>query len=265
MADSADVYVLSCPTALTVGTPFSASFRVVNTGTVPLDPAQRHRLGSQGPQDTGRWGRGRVALPGIIQPGGSQDFTVDGFVPQEAGTFQFAWQALQEGVRWLPKIAQSIQVTVAPGSGGGGGGGAGLTLPPFNVSKWRGPHPVGGVCSVLILNTGPIAADKKVWDMSINNDTERTIIIVGIDDWLGVSMGGRTDTQLWVARNSDGCFLFLSPRDHYADESQGNFRHHPRSHGFVVTPGDGLRFNFFANGFTPGAQFHYQTVFHYTG
>ncbi len=273
MTASADVSVLSVPTALTVGVPFSAMFRVLNTGTIPLDPALKFRLGSQGQQDTMRWGRGRVELPGIIAPGQSVDFNASGFVPHEAGTFQFAWQMLQEGVSWYPRIAQSIQVMVSvdpnvpqppppPPPG--------LIVAPFPVSKWP-TYPAGGLSSVLILNTGPFNSDGTEKVAVLQNDTQRTIWICKVDDWLGVDFAGRMDTQLYAARNSDGSYLFLSPRDHYGDGPQGNWRFHllPND-GFAISPGDGLTFKWFARGFTPaglpspGTHAHYQTTIFYS-
>jgi len=266
MTLNADVSVLSAPTALTVGVPFGATFRVINTGNVPLDPAQHFRLGSQQPQDTGRWGRGRVEFPAAIPPGQSVDWTVDGFVPQEAGTFQFAWLTLQEGVRWFGRIAQSIQVTVASDPNRPPPPPPGLIVAPMPVSQWRGPYAGGGLCSMQVLNTGPFVADKSEKKATLMNDTGRNIVIYKVDDWLGVDMTGRMDTQLYAARLSDGCFLFLSPRDHYVDDPQGNFRSHYLPEGFVVAPKDGLIFVWFANGFSPaGVHAHYQTTLYYMG
>ena len=268
---NADVAVTACPASLTVGVPFSASFLVRNTGTVSLEPTLNFRLGSQQPQDTARWGRNRVELPASVPAGGSKEFTVDGFVPQEAGTFQFAWLTLQEGVRWFGRITQSIQTVVAPDPHGNTiapttDATAGLLTSPAPVSRWPGPYQGGGPSSTLILNTGPLNADRKVWQANAKNDTNRTVWVTKVDDWLGVSMGGRCDTQIYAERSSDGSFLFLSPRDHYADAGQGNFRSHLMpGNGFALAPGDSLQFVFFANGFTAGAQFHYQTVLHYEG
>lgn len=267
---NADVAVTHAPAALTVGVPFSASFLVRNTGTAVLDPAQHFRLGSQGPQDTGRWGTARVELPEMILPGATKEFTVDNFVPQEAGTFQFAWLTLQEGVRWFGRILQSIQVTVAaaPGSGSGSGSGGtqGLVTAPANVSAWKGPYPAGGGSSVLILNTGPFAATPGAKQAVLTNDTQRTVRVLKVDDWLGADLNSQMDTQIYAVRNSDGSFLFLSPRDHYANGPEGNFRQHALpGDGFVLAPGDGLTFVWFANAFAAGPRAHYQVVLHYEG
>jgi len=274
MPVNADVEVLAVTTnPVTVGVDFGATFRVTNTGSIPLDPAVNFKLGSQDPQDTTQWGLNRVALPQAIQPGGQLQFDAVGFIPQKPGAFQFAWRIVQEGIAWGGTIKQSILLSVNQGTGPPPAptptpNPSGLITAPQDVSKWPAQYLSGGLASIFILNTGPFLADVNPpvqYSASFKNDTTRTITLYKVMDWLGVDLNGQMDTQIYAIRASDQSFIFLSPSDHYANGSRGNFRYHDFPQGITLAPNDSVTLAWFARGFSRGVHAHYQTVLYYQG
>jgi hypothetical protein len=96
-----------------VGQSYSVTVVMENNGGAAWDPALGYKLGAQNPQDNSTWGTHRASLPGIIYPGqwGYITFTVR--APSTAGTYNFRWRMLREGVAWFGEYSanQPINVT----------------------------------------------------------------------------------------------------------------------------------------------------------
>ncbi|MDO8495194.1 MAG: hypothetical protein Q7S32_01540, partial [bacterium] len=110
---------LSAPTSVTTGQTFSAQVSLGNNGTKPwTTDGTPHRLGSQDPQDTNRWGLTRVDLPSQpINTGQGTTFSFSATAPATAGTYPFSWQMVEEGVGWFGTMcSQNITVTSPPGA-----------------------------------------------------------------------------------------------------------------------------------------------------
>src|SRR5690606_13441279 len=80
------------------GERFSATVRVHNTGGTVWDPGKNYRLGSENPRDNLNWGTNRIYLSEALHPGAVRDVSATLTAPQTAGTYQFSWRMLQEGV-----------------------------------------------------------------------------------------------------------------------------------------------------------------------
>ncbi|HEX8704467.1 MAG TPA: M12 family metallopeptidase [Myxococcaceae bacterium] len=101
------------PTTMKVGTSYTVTVVMENNGGVAWDPGLGYKLGSQNGQDNTTWGFNRAALPGVIYPGqwGYINFTVR--APSTAGSYNFQWRMLREGVAWFGDSSanQVINVT----------------------------------------------------------------------------------------------------------------------------------------------------------
>lgn len=124
---------MSVPAQMYVGQPYQVSVTMRNTGVTTWTSEQAHRLGSQAPQDTLRWGLGRVALTSPVTPGAQVTFTFTVTAPSTAGTYSFQWRMLQELVEWFGDTTTlrriSVVTTTPPDDGGG------LCFDP-EIRKW---------------------------------------------------------------------------------------------------------------------------------
>jgi putative Ig domain-containing protein/matrixin/Ig-like domain-containing protein/S-layer family protein len=107
----------SVPTSMTPGQVTSATLTMRNSGTTTWT-AGTYRLGSQNPQDNSTWGLNRVNLASSVAPGSDATFTFNITAPA-AGTYNFQWRMLQEGVAFFGASSTNVSINV---SGGGGGG-----------------------------------------------------------------------------------------------------------------------------------------------
>src|SRR4030095_11284844 len=81
----------SKPATVNAGATFSATITMNNNGSKPWTVAGNYRLGSQNPQDNGRWGLGRINVSGTINPGQNGAFTTTFTAPTTPGTYAFDW------------------------------------------------------------------------------------------------------------------------------------------------------------------------------
>jgi hypothetical protein len=100
----------SVPLSMNAGQFYSVSVSMKNSGDTTWTAANSHRLGSQNPQDNGNWGTGRVYLSSSesIAPGGTKTFSFSVRAPASAGTYNFQWRMLREGVEWFGGYTQNI-------------------------------------------------------------------------------------------------------------------------------------------------------------
>ena len=70
------------------------------------------KLGSQWPQDNSTWGAGRVLLPASVPDGGEVTIRFTVRAPATAGTFNYQWGIVNEGVAWLQDFTPPRQIQV---------------------------------------------------------------------------------------------------------------------------------------------------------
>lgn len=112
---SATVVAQSVPASMDAGYTYDASVTLQNNGSNTWTQADLYRLGSQNPQDNWTWGLNRVELPASVPPGGQVTFNFYVTAPSYAGTYNFQWRMIHEGVEWFGDATPDIPVEVYPG------------------------------------------------------------------------------------------------------------------------------------------------------
>jgi hypothetical protein len=104
----------SVPTQMVAGQTYQVSVTMKNNGTKTWKQAENFRLGSQNPQDNATWGTGRVNMNAgeQIAAGQNKTFTFNVVAPSAAGTYNFQWKMLQEGVQWFGGTSTNVAVQV---------------------------------------------------------------------------------------------------------------------------------------------------------
>ena len=112
-ADDAKFVKQSVPKTMVAGKGYEVSITMKNTGTAPWTGLKR--LGSQSPEDNKMWGMARVDLsPGDnIKPSETKTFKFNVQAPPEAGTHDFQWQMVVEGVKWFGEMSPNVKVKVS--------------------------------------------------------------------------------------------------------------------------------------------------------
>lgn len=140
--DDASFVSQQVPGKVKPGKAFTARVTFRNTGTQAWRRSGGVKLGSQSPQDTGRWGLNRITLRNrdAILPGQSKTFEFRASAPMIAGLYTFQWQVLREGVHWFGESSPTLSIQVgsggdatgggSDGSGGGPTGSSGTPTPP---------------------------------------------------------------------------------------------------------------------------------------
>ncbi len=111
----------SVPTSMTAGQSYSVSVTMRNSGTSTWTTANKYNLGSQNPQDNKTWGFDRVPLPASVAPNTEVTFKFTVTAPATAGTYNFQWRVVQDGVAWFgaytPNVAVDVTAAVTPAPG----------------------------------------------------------------------------------------------------------------------------------------------------
>ena len=104
----------SVPTTMTAGQQVSVSVTMRNTGTTTWSTGNLYRLGAINPYDNATWGMNRVLFGANenIAPGQQKTFTWTVTAPSAAGTYNFQWRMVQEGVTWFGAESPNVVVTV---------------------------------------------------------------------------------------------------------------------------------------------------------
>jgi len=102
------------PASMETGRIYDVRVSFRNIGTTTWTRAAGYKLGSQSPQDNGRWGTGRVELAGneAVAPGAVKDFDFPVRAPAQAGTYPFQWRVLRENVEWFGEPSTALSVPV---------------------------------------------------------------------------------------------------------------------------------------------------------
>jgi hypothetical protein len=118
-----------------------------NTGTTTW-ATSTYKLGSQSPANNTDWGLSRASLTKNVPPGAMGVFTFSVRAPTTAGTYNFQWQVIQEGVGSFGAVSPNV-----PFNNGGGGGtnGASFVSQSVPASMTAGQ---AAAASVTMSNTG---------------------------------------------------------------------------------------------------------------
>jgi len=95
---------------------FDVSITMENTGCVTWSAAGGHMLGSQNPQDNGRWGTQRIYMGTghTVEPGQTYTFTATLTAPHVPGLYDFQWRMTEgAGYGWFGETTGNIQIQVA--------------------------------------------------------------------------------------------------------------------------------------------------------
>jgi hypothetical protein len=104
------------PTTMTAGQQYSVSVTMRNTGSMAWTAATLFRLGATNPYDNTSWGMNRVALAAAdnVGPNEQKTFSWTVTAPAAAGTYNFQWRMLREGVAWFGDLSSNTVITVNP-------------------------------------------------------------------------------------------------------------------------------------------------------
>jgi RHS repeat-associated protein len=150
------------PATMRAGQPYNVTVQMQNTGTTTWTAAGGFRLGAQNPQDTRIWNSvGRAYLAASVPSGQTATFTIPITAPQRAGTYNFQWKMVQDGVTWFGESTVNLTITVADGAGPT----ATLSASPTNVRM------VGSTPATLTLVAGGAEAGHKVTKLEVFLDT----------------------------------------------------------------------------------------------
>lgn len=112
----------SVPTTMVGGQSYQVSITFKNTGSGAYwygnpNTTSNHFLGSWNPADNYTWGLARVP---VVTPAGTAigytgtyKFTFTVTAPSVAGTYNFQWRMLQEGVEWFGAVSPNTLITVS--------------------------------------------------------------------------------------------------------------------------------------------------------
>ena len=116
--DAAFVSQVGPPATMNLGEQAAVSVTMRNTGTNTWTAAQLYRLGSSNPRGNMTWGFGRMYMDGgaSVAPGQTYTFTATVTAPTNAGTYDYQWEMVRDGVAWFGSQSANVVVTVNAGS-----------------------------------------------------------------------------------------------------------------------------------------------------
>jgi len=100
------------PATMTAGEFYNVTIKMKNIGNTTWDAGTGYKLGSQNPQDNTRWGSSRATLTSPVPPGGTAVFTFGVWAPGKAGSYNFQWRMLREGVEWFGPSTPNLVISV---------------------------------------------------------------------------------------------------------------------------------------------------------
>ncbi len=100
------------PTTMVANTTYQVSVTIKNTGNTVWTQAGNYKLGSQNPA---YWGVTRVLLNSneTINPNQTKTFSFTVTAPATAGSYNFQWKMLKEGVEWFGGVTPNVVVGVS--------------------------------------------------------------------------------------------------------------------------------------------------------
>lgn len=134
------------PNPMEAGKSYSVTVPMKNTGgtTWLATGTNAHKLGSQNPQDNGTWGTGRLTLPSDVAPQITVNINGTVTAPRTAGTYNFQWRMVQEGVEWFGATTDNVAVNVV----------ATKPTPSFTAPAGSTFTPTGGATNYTVSFSG---------------------------------------------------------------------------------------------------------------
>ena len=117
-ANNAGFVSQSAPSSMTAGQTTSVSVTMSNTGTTTWS-AGTYFLGSRNPDNNTTWGLNQVSLGSSVAPGGQATFSFNITAPSVAGSYNFQWGMMQNGVGFFGTSSTNVVINVTSGGGGG--------------------------------------------------------------------------------------------------------------------------------------------------
>ena len=106
--NDASIVTYSVPSSMTTGQSYTVSVTMKNTGTKTWTTGGAYNLGAY----DNVWGGARQSVGGDVAPGSNKTFSWTVVAPSSAGTYNFTWRMVQDGVEWFGSQL-SVPVTVS--------------------------------------------------------------------------------------------------------------------------------------------------------
>lgn len=102
------------PATMIAGESYNVSLTFKNSGLTTWSRVGEYKLGSQNPQDNMIWGTNRIYLleSEYITSGGQKTFSFNVTAPSTAGSYNFQWRMVQDGVEWFGDFSSNISIQV---------------------------------------------------------------------------------------------------------------------------------------------------------
>ena len=100
------------PKTMSAGEAYNVTITMKNIGNTTWDAGTGYKLGSQNPQDNTTWRTSRAVLTNSVPPGGTAVFTFQVWAPGKAGSYNFQWRMLREGVEWFGPSTPNLAISV---------------------------------------------------------------------------------------------------------------------------------------------------------
>lgn len=100
------------PASMMGGEAYTVTIKMKNIGNTTWQAGTGYKLGSQNPQDNTRWFTSRAELTNPVAPGETAVFTFQVTAPGKAGSYNFQWRMLREGVEWFGPATPNLVITV---------------------------------------------------------------------------------------------------------------------------------------------------------
>ena len=100
------------PTSMVGGEAYTVTIKMKNIGNTTWEAGTGYKLGSQNPQDNTTWATSRAVLTSPVAPGGTAVFTFTVWAPGKAGSYNFQWRMLREGVEWFGPSTPNLVISV---------------------------------------------------------------------------------------------------------------------------------------------------------
>ena len=94
------------------GEAYTVTIKMKNIGNTTWQAGTGYKLGSQNPQDNTTWTSSRAELTDSVPPGSTAVFTFTVWAPGKAGSYNFQWRMLQEGVEWFGPATPNLVISV---------------------------------------------------------------------------------------------------------------------------------------------------------